>query len=365
MPADALSIKYSRRSENCRIIIEEKLLSRLSKLQSLFSKSTSIAIVTDDVVGKLYADQVKDQLSEFSKTSVITFRHGEQNKTLDTCDAIASKMSDRELDRKSIVVALGGGVVGDVVGFTSSIFKRGIDYVQVPTTLLAQVDSSIGGKTGVDTNWGKNQLGTFYQPKAVLIDTSTLNTLPTSEVINGLGEMVKSGVIADRNLFNAIEELESLDAKSLIPLIPRTCAIKASTVRRDEYEENLRSTLNYGHTIAHALESSSEFKLSHGKAVILGMMAEGWISNRLGFFATEDFRIQKNLLRRIIRSYRIQVDITARKVMKFVKLDKKAARSTIRMVLPERIGKMHTESNGNYLVPVTEALALESLRYCR
>jgi len=296
---------------------------------------------------------------------VITFPNGEKSKNLETCSTIASKMSDLGLDRRSVIVALGGGVVGDLAGFVASIFKRGIKYVQAPTTLLAQVDSSIGGKTGVDTDWGKNQLGTFYQPRAIFIDPSTLDTLPRSEVINGLGEMVKSGVIADRDLFRSIEKARSLNIQNLKPLIPQTCRIKARIVEEDEREDNLRSILNYGHTVGHAIEASSNFKLSHGKCVILGMVAEGWISEKLGIFAESDHERQKDLLRRIIKSSKIETRLGTRQILGFAKLDKKSTAAAIRMALPEKIGKMHAKKNGNYLTPVSKDLFRESLQVIR
>jgi 3-dehydroquinate synthase len=360
MQTAVLSISFERSREKCRITIEEAILSRLP--DRVFSNASSIAIISDDVVSKLYAGTVKNRLTKIAKTNLITFRHGENSKNLNTCSIIASRMSDLGLDRRSVVVALGGGVVGDIVGFVASIFKRGIEYVQVPTTLLAQVDSSIGGKTGVDTSWGKNQLGSFYQPKAIFIDPSTLDTLPQAEVINGLGEMIKSGIIADRNLFNSIEKIHSLSVDNLKHLIPQTCRIKARVVEQDERETNLRSILNYGHTVGHAIEAASEFKLSHGKCVILGMVAEGWIASKLGIFEESDLERQNELLRRIIKSSVVTGKLDKRKILAFAESDKKSSNSSIRMALPERIGKMHEMKNGSYLVPVSKELFLGSLQ---
>ena len=363
MATATLNISFERSREKCRITIEDQIVSRLPT--SAFSGASSIAIISDDVVSKLYANKMKSRLSKIAKTSVITFPHGEKSKNLRTCSAVASKMSDLGLDRRSVLVALGGGVVGDLGGFVASIFKRGIKYVQAPTTLLAQVDSSIGGKTGVDTDWGKNQLGTFYQPRAIFIDPSTLNTLPRSEVINGLGEMIKSGVIADKSLFCSIEKTLSLNIQNLKPLIPQTCRIKARIVQEDERENNLRSVLNYGHTIGHAIEASANFRLSHGKCVILGMIAEGWIASKLGIFEESDHERQRDLLRRIIKSSGIETTLDARRILGFAKLDKKSSAASIRMALPEKIGKMHSKKNGSYLTLVSKNLFLESLQAIR
>ena len=270
-------------------------------------------------------------------------------------------MSDLGLDRKSMVIALGGGVVGDLFGFVSSNYKRGIHYAQIPTTLLAQVDSSIGGKNGVDTDWGKNQLGTFYQPKAIFIDPKTLDTLPRSEVINGLGEMVKSGIIADKKLFESIERLNSFEIDKLKHLIPQTCLVKTRVVAKDERENNLRSILNYGHTIGHAIEASSNYRMNHGKCVILGMVAEGWIGARLGIFIESEHERQRKLLRKIIKAFRIRTEIDSDQILHFAKLDKKSTLSSINMVLPERIGKMHL-TNKSFLHPVGPGLIRESLK---
>ncbi len=354
-----LSMSFERRREKCDIRIENGLLSRLPR--SSFSNSSSIAVISDDVVSRLYANRVKSQLSKIATTSVITFPHGEKSKNIETCSRIAAKMSDLGLDRKSTLVALGGGVVGDMVGFVASIFKRGVRYVQVPTTLLAQVDSSIGGKTGVDTDWGKNQLGTFYQPKAILIDLQTLDTLPHAEVFNGLAEMIKSGVIDDSELFRSIEKMDSFSVENLKSLIARACRIKARVVERDEKEANLRVILNYGHTVGHAIEASSNFTLSHGKCVILGMAAEGWIATKLGIFSESDCMRQNELLSGIIKSFKVK-NLDAGKILAFARLDKKSSVNSIKMSLPERIGKMHQMGDGSYLIPVKKELFLASLQ---
>jgi 3-dehydroquinate synthase len=364
MATATLDISFERSRENCTLTIENKILSRLASHRRSFVGASSLVIITDDVVASLHAEKVRNQLSRIAKTSVIVFPHGEKSKTLDTSSKIASKMSALGLDRRSLAVALGGGVVGDMVGFISSIFKRGIAYVQAPTTLLAQVDSSIGGKTGVDTDWGKNQLGSFYQPRAILVDPSMLDSLPHSEVINGLGEMVKSGIILDRDLFSSIEKLGSFEIKNLKPLITRTCRIKAQVVEKDEREDNLRSILNYGHTVGHAIEASTNFKLGHGKCVVLGMIAEGWIAWKLGLFDRSDLERQNDLLRKITNSFDVNPRFDSGKILKFARLDKKSSRTSINMVLPQAIGKMH-KKDGSYLHSVSKNLFLESLRALR
>lgn len=358
METPTYRISFGKSSEQCNIFIEEGMLGRIP--ERLFSDCSSLAIVSDEIVSGIYARKLRIGTKG---THVITFPHGEKSKTLKTASEIASKMSKLSLDRRSAIIALGGGVTGDLAGFVASIFKRGITYFQVPTTLLAQVDSSIGGKTGVDTSWGKNQLGTFYQPSAVFIDTTTLDTLPKGEIINGLGEMVKSGIIADSKLFDSISRLDSFSLQNLKPMIPPTCKIKAKTVQADEREANLRSILNYGHTVGHAIEASAQYRLSHGKAVILGMIAEGWIALKLGIFEEASYERQRDLLYRIVKSFRVSTAFDPRKILEFARLDKKALGSSIRMSLPEKIGKMHEDNNGRCTVEVKKELLLESIQH--
>ena len=360
MATPTLSISFRKSNENCDIFIEEGILGRIP--QQLFSDCSSVAVISDDLVSKIYAKKLSIRSKQIH---LVSFPHGENIKSLDTASALASKLSDLGMDRNSAIIALGGGVTGDLAGFVASIFKRGLRYFQAPTTLLAQVDSSIGGKTGVDTGWGKNQLGTFYQPEAVFIDPSVLTTLPQSEIINGLGEMVKSGIISDSKLFDSIYPLDSLSLSNLKPMIIPTCRIKAKIVQGDEKETNLRSVLNYGHTVAHALEASADYKLAHGKAVILGMIAEGWIASELGILEKKSYERQTELLKRITRSFRVRAKFDPRKILEFAKLDKKAMGATIRMSLPEKIGKMHVEEDGRYTVEVKKDLFLNSLQHLK
>jgi 3-dehydroquinate synthase len=362
MAPSTLDFVFPRSREKCSIIFGDKLLEQLDL--ELFSVASSMAIISDDNVAKLYSGKLLDRLSGATKTALITFKHGERNKNLATVAKITKIMSELGLDRKSMILALGGGVVGDLAGFVASIFKRGITYFQIPTTLLAQVDSSIGGKCGVDTEWGKNQIGSFYQPAAVLIDSSTLDSLPEREIINGLGEIVKSGIIADRTLFRAIESAEEYSIQKLKPIVRDTCRIKAKIVEADERESNLRNVLNYGHTIGHALESSSGYRLSHGKSVILGMACEGWIACELGVFDPEDYDRQRNLLKRIVSQFKVGNRFDPKAVLSFARLDKKNVGGVLNMSLPEKIGRMHSTGD-NYSTPVSKSLLLKSLENLR
>jgi 3-dehydroquinate synthase len=361
MAPDALELVFPRRNEKCTIYFSDQLISRVPL--ELFSGVSSVAIVSDDIVSKLYSKQLEERLSETAKTHMIVIRHGERNKNLTTVSSVANQMSDHGLDRKSALIALGGGVVGDLAGFVASIFKRGIKYFQFPTTLLAQVDSSIGGKCAVDTKWGKNQLGSFYQPEGIFIDESVLTSLPKKELINGLGEIMKSSIIADPTMFG---ELESLPAKyfemqDLRKFVRRTCEIKASIVEKDETEINLRKTLNYGHTLGHAIESASRYRLSHGKSVILGMICEAWIAYELGILEKNDFERQTDLLLKTKNHFRITPRISKKEVLAFALLDKKNTSGVIQMSLPEKIGKMHAGKNELFTSLVSKDLVARSL----
>lgn len=365
MAQAALEIVIQGQPERCSILLGDDIF-RQFPLHFL-DGANSVAIISDDIVAKLHAEKLCKYFSQKKKTHVITFRHGERNKTLGTASKVAAQMSDLGLDRKSMLVALGGGVVGDLTGFVASIFKRGIKYLQIPTTLLAQVDSSIGGKCGVDASWGKNQIGSFYQPACVFIDTSFLDTLPAKETINGIAEIVKSSIVADSSMFSQIESNidDFFSVQKLKTLIQRTVEIKARVVEADEREANIRRILNYGHTIGHAIESSSDYHLSHGKSVVLGMMCEGWIASKTGILDADDFERQLAVLSKVRFHYKIKPEFENRKVLAFTTLDKKNSAGEVRMSVPKRLGQMHPGIDGSYSVSVSNEQILESLKWIK
>jgi 3-dehydroquinate synthase len=299
MARAALELSFPKAAFTCSLLVEDGLLEGLSKRE--IGEASSIAIITDDIVANLYGVTLQETLSRIAPAQIIAIPHGERSKNLNTVTLVAAKMSKHGFNRKTALFALGGGVVGDLSGFVASVFKRGIKYFQLPTTLLAMVDSSIGGKTGVDTKWGKNQLGSFYQPLGIFVDPSTLDTLPEKELINGIAEMAKSAIIADAKLFAKVDAALSKEVllENLKPLIIDTCKIKAQVVQEDEREQNVRAILNYGHTVGHALESASGYRLSHGKSVVLGMICEGWIARQLGIFQEDEHEKQRALLSKI------------------------------------------------------------------
>ncbi|MGH7884712.1 MAG: 3-dehydroquinate synthase, partial [Thermodesulfobacteriota bacterium] len=239
----------------------------------------SYVIITDSNVKQLYGDiLLKKMRLIFPRVELISFPAGEQNKNRETKSYLEDKMLELKFARDSAIIALGGGVVGDIAGFVAATYVRGLNYIQIPTSLVACVDSSIGGKTAVDTKHGKNLIGAFHQPKAVFINTDTLKTLNKKEINEGLAEVIKYGVIMDKNFFSYleenIEEVHKHDDEVILNIIKTSCMIKAEVVKKDEKESNLRKILNFGHTIGHAIEQLSEYTISHGEAISRGMVLE-------------------------------------------------------------------------------------------
>lgn len=270
------------------IVLHPGLLSMVGDRLNALTASPKIAVVTDRHVARYYLEETLRSLRKAKYDPVpIILPPGERTKTLGTVAKVLDALARHKFERQSLLLALGGGVIGDVTGFAAAIYQRGIPYVQVPTTLVAQVDSSVGGKTGVDHRLGKNLIGAFYQPRAVLIDPFTLRTLPDREWIAGLAEVIKYGIIADEGFFAFLEQeisaLLKLEEKPVLHAIKRSCEIKAEVVASDERESDRRRILNYGHTIGHALESLSGYRgLIHGEAVGIGLVQEADLACHIG-----------------------------------------------------------------------------------
>ena len=311
------------------------------KIPQLLPKASSVFIICDSHTKKLFGNKLLNSLKKSGKNAfLLSFPAGEKHKTPETIVTLCRQLLAKGADRKSLVIALGGGVAGDVAGIAAATFMRGISFVQIPTTLLAMVDSSIGGKVGVDLPEGKNSFGAFKQPAAVFSDISLLKKLPESEMKNGLAEIVKTAMIADAKLFTLIEK-EGITDKNLIKIIKRCCEIKANTVVKDEREQNLRRILNYGHTIGHAIEVMQNYSIPHGRAVAIGMLFEGKLANRIGLLSDSDLARQDSLIKKLKLSGKIP-NINPAKLIKIMKHDKKAVSGKIIFALPERVGKMHS-----------------------
>ena len=336
------------------------------------------AIITDSNVRPIYAGVLEAALREAELPSeTFSFEAGEPNKTMETCMNIMGEMQKLNFGRDSAILALGGGVVGDMAGFMAAIFNRGVPYVQIPTTILAQADSSIGGKTAVDTQYGKNLVGAFKQPARVYIDTATLHTLPDREYRSGLAETVKHGFIRDEAFFRYLQENAGLvlekSPESSLYIAKNNCRIKGTVVEIDPDEKTLRKILNYGHTAGHAIEKlsvdnfqrgqSADYFL-HGETISMGMMVAGSIAVKRGYLSQDALDQQGQLLHAFGLPTKVPKELSDDAIIEFTGRDKKAKDGVAQYVLPVSIGKMH-EFDGKYSSFVPNEIVRASLQQNR
>ncbi len=326
------------------IHISHGLLEQAGELITSVCKGKAAAIVTNPRIGGLYAGRLVESLEKAGVAShVITIPAGERYKNLNTVRRVYDCLLDHQIDRTGIVIGLGGGVVGDLAGFVAATYLRGVDFVQVPTSLLAQVDASVGGKVGVDLPRGKNLVGAFYQPKIVIIDTATLSTLPARELRTGLAEVIKHGIILDSKYFSFVENkmpaIKRLEPGILINTVADSCKIKANIVERDERESGLRAILNFGHTVGHALEAVTGYKkYRHGEAVSIGMVTAALISEKMGLV---DRQVVERIVATIQRAglpIKPKDKVDSKCLLEAMKLDKKVIGGRLRFVLIKAIG---------------------------
>ncbi len=355
---EKLRVELGERSYD--IAIGQDILDDVGEAVKGLAPSPALALVSNPTVYDLYGERVKKSLAAAGFDIVeIIVPDGEEYKNLLWVERILTSMLEKRLDRRSVLVALGGGVIGDMAGFAASLYMRGIRFVQVPTTLLAQVDSSVGGKTGVNHPLGKNMIGAFWQPSLVWIDVETLGTLPKREFLAGVAEVIKYGVIWDEDFFDYLgkekDGLMALDSGALAYVIRRSCEIKAEVVSRDEREGGLRAILNYGHTIGHAIETVTGYtRYLHGEGVAMGMYLEALLAERMGIMAAGGAAKVKAL----VDSYGLPSGLfkgaDALSMVDAMGLDKKAVAGSIHCVLPEQIGRVRV----NEPVERDELLAL-------
>jgi 3-dehydroquinate synthase len=322
------------------IYIGEDILN--SDLLSQYIVADQVMIVTNNVVEKLYLAQLKNALQNF-QCDITILPDGEQHKTLASWEKILNALADHKHHRDSTLITLGGGVIGDMAGFASACYQRGIAFIQVPTTLLAQVDSSIGGKTGVNHSRGKNLIGAFHQPKAVMIDLNTLQTLPRRELNAGLAEIVKAALIADNEFFVWLETnylaLLNLEKNALAYAIYHACRIKKDIVVIDEKENNIRALLNLGHTFGHAIEHILNYgTYLHGEAVAIGLVMSARLSQHLGHLSKSDCLRIENLLQHIGLPTELPSSMTLEQLQDSIQMDKKVKQAKVRFVLLEEMG---------------------------
>lgn len=337
-------VRVSLASNGYDIYIGSGLLEQAGRLLTENGFTGRLVVITNPVLKGLYGDMLVENLSgEGYEVVTLQVPDGEEAKSLEMAGRLYNELTRVYAERSTPILALGGGVIGDLAGFVAATYLRGVPLIQVPTTLLAQVDSSIGGKVAVNHEQLKNMIGAFYQPKLVITDVGTLKTLPDRDFTSGLAEVIKYAVIWDKELFIYLErnlnKIKILDDSALEEIVYRTSAIKAGIVEQDERDFGLRNILNYGHTVGHAMESVSDFRMQHGEAVAVGMIAAARISNRLGNFNRDELRRLEGLISGAGLPTGVG-NLDVGEIIRAMKHDKKVREGKVRFVLPESIGKV-------------------------
>ena len=335
-------VKINLGLNSYQVLIGSGLLKETGQRLKEIGFSDRLVIITNPIVQKLYGDSLKQTLlKDGFKVTILSVADGEEQKSLETAGRLYTELSKAYTERRTPILALGGGVIGDLAGFVAATYFRGVPLVQIPTTLLAQVDSSIGGKVAVNHGRLKNKIGAFYQPRLVISDTSTLKSLPPGEFANGLAEVIKSAVIRDRDFFTFIEtnldKIKSLDGGVLEEVIFRSARIKAEVVAKDETDLGVRHILNYGHTIGHAIETVADFRVNHGGAVAIGMLAAARISNKLGILDKDELARLRGVILGAALPTEIP-DLDRGKMLQAIGHDKKISGGKIKFILPKSMG---------------------------
>ena len=325
------------------IVIESSFSKLVEELSSFDIKERKLCIVTEDHVASYYLEEVKNILEgQCAKLEVYIFQEGEASKNLSTVDSLYQFLITHEFDRKDMLLALGGGVTGDLTGFAAATYLRGIDFVQIPTSLLAQVDSSIGGKTGVDYHAYKNMVGAFYMPKLVYINVSTVKTLSERQYHSGLGEVIKHGLIRDKAYFEWIrdnkEAIAEREDAALAYIIEGSCQIKRTVVEEDPKEHGVRATLNFGHTLGHSIEKLMNFSLTHGECVAIGSLLAADISCKRGYISEAENRDIKDVYKYFDFPVLPKV-LNAQDIVKETRHDKKMEHGRIKFILLAKVGE--------------------------
>lgn len=334
-----LEINIENSTHNYEVTIKKNLIVNLSEEINKIYNGNKIAVITDENVFKLYGDKITNSLCDLFDAYFIVIKPGEYSKTLSVLEFIYTKLIEYNIQRNNLIIALGGGVVGDLAGFAASTYLRGIDYIQIPTSLIAQTDSCIGGKTAVNLPEGKNLAGSFYHPKAVLVDTDFLFTLSDEYIKDGLGEIIKYACIKDTSLFQTLTNIKTNNELfENIEQIVYTCLnIKKQLIECDEKDTGLRMLLNFGHTIGHAIEKYYSYQITHGEAVSIGMYIITKNSERVGYTEVETSDKLKNILDNFHINYNLD-NYNKEEIKKFILSDKKNLNNDINLVLLKTIG---------------------------
>ncbi len=339
------------------IVIGDGLLTQLSETLAAACPVARYAVIADATVAEKFGRAVLEAANRVAPSDLFTFPAGERNKTAEQWQELSERLLAAGLGRDGAIVALGGGVSGDLAGFVAATYMRGVPYIQIPTTLLAMIDSSIGGKTGVDTAHGKNLIGAFHQPRAVVADVTTLSELPPVHFAAGMAEALKHGAIADREYVDWIERdrqaILARDTEALVELVRRSVQIKAAVVAEDERETGKRAILNFGHTVAHAIEAASGYEVLHGEAVAMGMVAEAELGTRIG--VTEAGTSEA--LREALISFNLPIDPPKKSpahLLEAMQRDKKVRAGSVRFALLKRVGEPARRNTDNWTFEVPE-----------
>lgn len=343
-----LEVLYNKK-HSYNIIIEGNFNQLSQEVKNLDCSNKKICIITDSIVGSIYLEEVTKILEPVCKNVVsYSFQAGEERKNLSTINEIYRFLIEQQFDRKDMLLALGGGVVGDMTGFAAATYLRGINFIQVPTSLLAQLDSSIGGKTGVDFEQYKNMVGAFKMPKLVYINTNTLTTLDDRQFFNGFAEAMKHGLIKDAMYYewmlSNMYEICERDSEVMEELIYRSCLIKKAVVEKDPMEQGDRALLNFGHTIGHALEKYKNFTLQHGECVALGCVAAAFISWKKQMLSRDEYYEVRDMFVPFNLPISIE-DINVDEIIQITKSDKKMEQGNIKFILLKKIGKAVIDRN--------------------
>lgn len=321
-------------SKSYEVLIGDGLINSVVELVSPVCKSKKVAVITDDIVDSLYGRVVLNSLSKAGfAVSKMVFKNGEGSKNVATLSDIWEFLAENSFTRSDMLVALGGGVVGDMTGFVAATYMRGVNFVQIPTTLLAAVDASIGGKTAIDLVHGKNLAGAFWQPSLVICDCDILRKLPKNLFNDGMAEVIKHGILRDETILECVERGAILD--ELEQIIEKNLMIKSWYVEEDEHDYGIRQQLNFGHTVGHAIEKISNFTLSHGQAVAYGMIIESRIANRMGICSNEALERIERVVKPILSEMNCY---DASQIVVLMRTDKKSDADNVHIILPKRIG---------------------------
>lgn len=362
--AKHLTVNYE--GKPCYDIMIESSFQRLQDAlkEGLQKDYHRACIVTDSVVAELYLSEIKSICHQhFSDVATFVFPNGEASKNLDTVNDLYLTLIQQHFDRGDLLIALGGGVVGDLTGFAAATYLRGIDFIQIPTTLLSQVDSSIGGKTGVDFMQYKNMVGAFHMPKLVYMNISALKTLPEEQFSSGMAEIIKHGLIKNQSYYHWIrqhvKEICAQDPTAMEEMIYESCKIKKQVVEEDPKEQGIRAHLNFGHTIGHAIEKLSDFTLFHGQCVALGMVSAAYLSKKLGYLTEDAIAELKNVLKEFHLPTQIPDDQDEEAVLTATKSDKKMSGNKIKFVILNEVG------NAAIYRDFTDQDLLEAIHYLK